>query len=55
LQGEPGTRVLSLLISLAGFQIVFSMRVAEWWLMLGDEPLREWAASSTVSFSPQDS
>lgn len=46
---------LSVLISLAEFWIVFSMSVAEWWLILGDEPHSEQAARESVSFSPQDS
>lgn len=46
---------LSVLTGLAEFWTVFSMSVAEWWLILGDEPHSEQAARESVSFSPQDS
>lgn len=44
---------LPLLISLAGFWTVFSMSVAEWWLIQWDELHSEPAGHGLVSFSPR--
>lgn len=44
---------LPLLVSLAGFWIVFSMSVAEWWLIQWDELHSEPAGHGLVSFSPR--